>query len=391
MNRRILTVLGTRPEAIKFASLIHRLDQDDRVVHAVCSTGQHKEMLQQVLDVFGIRPEFDLKLMSKGQNLAQILGTMLGALSPVLDEFRPDLILVQGDTTTAFGAAAAAFYSKVKIGHIEAGLRTGDMNAPYPEEGNRRLIGVVADYHFAPTARARRNLLAEGIDPERIRVTGNTGIDALCYMRDRLQQDAALRTSCDAAFDYINPRKKLVLVTGHRRENFGQGLANVFEGLAQIAARPDTQVVYPVHLNPNVREPAQAALKDVSNLFLINPVEYQQMVYLMERADLIVTDSGGIQEEAPTFGVPVLITRDVTERQEAIEAGVAQLVGTDSKVLIAAAHDLLNVTRVKVPGARYSNPFGDGRAAMRIHNAIVNPQESRARPAAHLVPQRMAV
>ncbi|MBY0510796.1 MAG: UDP-N-acetylglucosamine 2-epimerase (non-hydrolyzing) [Rhodospirillaceae bacterium] len=386
MSRRILTVLGTRPEAIKFASLINRLDQDDRITHAVCSTGQHKEMLQQVLDVFGIAPAYDLKLMTHGQNLTQILGTMLSALSPVIEDFRPDTILVQGDTTTAFGAAAAAFYSRVKVAHIEAGLRTGDMDAPYPEEGNRRLIGVVADWHFAPTQRAKSNLLREGVDPANIRVTGNTGIDALLYMRDRLRQDHVLRGACETAFDFINPRKKLVLVTGHRRENFGEGLKRIFSGLAKIAARPDTQVIYPVHLNPNVRGPAQDMLKDVSNLFLINPVEYHQMVYLMDRASLIVTDSGGIQEEAPSFGVPVLVTRDVTERQEAVDAGAARLVGTDPHVLVTEANKSLDAPRMKLDNVSFVNPFGDGRAALRIHNTLMGDEQRKdlARRASHI-------
>jgi len=377
MSRRILTVLGTRPEAIKFASLINSLEQDDRITHAVCSTGQHKEMLKQVLDVFGIAPAYDLKLMTHGQNLTQILGSMLNALSPVITEFRPDLILVQGDTTTAFGAAAAGFYSHVKVAHVEAGLRTGDMDAPYPEEGNRRLIGVVADWHFAPTQRAKTNLVAEGVDPAQIRITGNTGIDALLYMRDRLRQDHALRTECETAFDFIDPRKKLVLVTGHRRENFGEGLKRVFNGLSNIAERPDVQLIYPVHLNPNVRGPAQEMLKDVNNLFLVNPVEYHKMVYLMDRASLIVTDSGGIQEEAPSFGVPVLVTRDVTERQEAVDAGAARLVGTDPDVLAREANAALDRHRTKVSGVSFANPFGDGRAALRIHNAIMVDEERK--------------
>ncbi len=363
--RRVLTVLGTRPEAIKFAPVVRALEQAG-VDHAVCSTGQHREMLAQVFNVFGLKPDYDLQLMTAGQALGEIAGAAVAAVTRVIAEYKPDLVLVQGDTTTAFAGAAAAFYSRVAVGHVEAGLRTGDLQSPFPEEANRKLIGVVGDWHFAPTVRAQQNLLREGIDTRRILVTGNTGIDALRIVRERLLKDADLRGACEGKFGFLDPSKKLILVTGHRRENFGEGLAQMFHGLKRLSQRPDVQIVYPVHLNPNVKGPAHAALDGIGNVHLIPPVEYHEMIYLMDRSSLIITDSGGIQEEAPSFGVPLLITRDVTERQEAVEAGCAKLIGTDPRKMLPEAIRVLESAAPRVIGAAHHNPFGDGYAATRI-------------------------
>ncbi len=375
--KRVLTVLGTRPEAIKFAPVVRALEASG-IEHAVCSTGQHREMLAQVFNVFGITPTYDLALMTAGQALGEVAGHAVAALTKTIADYKPDLVLVQGDTTTAFAGAAAAFYGRVAVGHIEAGLRTGDLQSPFPEEANRRLIGVVADWHFAPTVRARQNLLREGIDPRRILVTGNTGIDALRMMRERFARDGVMRGICDKKFGFLDGAKQLVLVTGHRRENFGEGLAHMFDGLQRIAQRPDVQIVYPVHLNPNVKGPAYAALGGVDNVFLIPPVEYHEMVYLMERSALIITDSGGLQEEAPSFGVPLLVTRDVTERQEAVEAGCAKLVGTDPRKMIPEAIRILEHDTARIAGRFHHNPFGDGYASARICAAILGAPEAVA-------------
>lgn len=367
---RVLTILGTRPEAIKLAPVVRALDRSG-LEHAVCSTGQHREMLAQVFTVFGLTPAYDLQLMSAGRALGEIAGAAVGAITRVISDYKPDLVLVQGDTTTAFAGAAAAFYSRVAVGHIEAGLRTGDLQSPFPEEANRRLVGVVADWHFAPTLRAQQNLLRENVDPRRVLITGNTGIDALRLVRERLAVDAALRGACESKFGFLAAGKKLILVTGHRRENFGEGLAQVFGGLKRLAQRPDVQIVYPVHLNPNVKGPAHAMLGGVAGVHLIPPVEYHEMIYLMERASLIITDSGGIQEEAPSFGVPVLVTRDVTERQEAVEAGCARLIGTDPRKMLPEAIRVLEHAGPRASGVSHSNPFGDGHAAARICAALL--------------------
>ncbi len=371
MVQRILTVLGTRPEAIKLAPVIRLLDQNPYVEHAVCSTGQHREMMQPIFGLFGITPTFNLDLMRPGISLSELQGGMMMALQAPLHSFQPDIILVQGDTTTAFGAALAAYYNKVKIGHIEAGLRTGDLSAPWPEEGNRKLIGAIADWHFAPTRRAAENLVREGVAHDSIHITGNTGIDALEFMRKSLRTNSALLKNCSAAFPFIDPNKKLVLMTGHRRENFGEGLNSVFRALRTIAQRPDVQIVYPVHMNPNVQGPAQQELSDVDNIFLVPPATYPQMIYLMEHADLIISDSGGIQEEAPSFGKSVLVTRDVTERQEAIEAGTARLVGTDSNLIIKETFAALDRSSDQKSVNHIRNPFGDGYASERIVNTIL--------------------
>jgi len=371
MVQRILTVLGTRPEAIKLAPVIRQLDENPYVEHAVCSTGQHREMMQPIFGLFGVRPTYNLDVMAPGQTLSQLLASMLNALQPTLDSFKPDIILVQGDTTTAFGAATAAYYNKVKIGHVEAGLRTGDLGAPWPEEGNRKLIGAIADWHFAPTRRAAQNLLNEGVEASRISITGNTGIDALEFMRSSLRTNRALMNSCAAAFPFLDQSKKLILVTGHRRENFGAGLQSFFKALRTLASRKDVQIVYPVHMNPNVLGPAHSELGGIDHIFLVPPATYPQMIYLMEQAELIISDSGGIQEEAPSFGKTVLVTRDVTERQEAIEAGTARLVGTDTSLIIKESLAVLDRSAGTRPISFIRNPFGDGHASERIINTLL--------------------
>jgi UDP-N-acetylglucosamine 2-epimerase (non-hydrolysing) len=374
MTQRILTVLGTRPEAIKLAPVIRLLDQTPYAEHAVCSTGQHKEMMEPIFGLFGVKPDFNLDLMRPGMSLSELQGGLMTAIQRPIQEFKPDIILVQGDTTTAFGAALAAYYNKIRIGHVEAGLRTGDLYAPWPEEGNRKLIGALADWHFAPTLRAAGNLLNEGIPHGNIHITGNTGIDALEFMRTNLRTNNELRKGCAAAFPFLDPSKKLILMTGHRRENFGDGLQSVFRALRTIAARGDVQIVYPVHMNPNVQGPATQELKDVTNVFLVPPATYPQMIYLMEHAELIISDSGGIQEEAPSFGKLVLITRDVTERQEAVEAGTARLVGTDAGKIITEAFAVLD--RANTAVATIRNPFGDGLAAERIVNTLLGKENA---------------
>jgi len=364
---RILTVVGTRPEAIKMAPLIKRLAADARFEAKVCTTGQHRQMLDSALAVFSIRPDYDLDIMRPNQQLTDVAAATLTGLARVIDEFRPQRILVQGDTTTTMAAAIAAFYKGVAVGHVEAGLRTGNMAAPFPEEGNRKITTHVTDLHFAPTATSRTNLLAEGVRDSAIFVTGNTVIDALLMTRDRLERDENLRAELGSRFDWLDPQRRLILVTGHRRENFGQGFENICNALATLAERfADTQILYPVHLNPNVREPVYRILGKARNVKLIEPVDYLPFVYLMTRSALIITDSGGVQEEAPSLGKPVLVMREVTERPEAVAAGTVRLVGTDPERIIAEAVRLLTDVVAYESMSRAINPYGDGRACERI-------------------------
>jgi UDP-N-acetylglucosamine 2-epimerase (non-hydrolysing) len=362
---KILTVFGTRPEAIKMAPVVKALARTEGIEARVCVTSQHRQMLDQVLRLFDITPDDDLNIMRHAQGLTQITTGVLEGLEGVLANRRPDRILVHGDTTTTFAASLAAFYQKIPVGHVEAGLRTGNVLSPWPEEMNRRLTGAITDLHFAPTEVARRNLLAENVAPGRIMVTGNTVIDALLETRDRLLADKAAMAAFDEQFAFLGTRR-LVLVTGHRRENFGAGLEHMCGALADIAARGDVCVLYPVHLNPNVQEPVRRLLGGRDNLFLINPQDYFPFVYLMNRASLIITDSGGIQEEAPALGKPVLVTRDTTERPEAVDAGTVRLVGTDRTRIVAEAARLLDDEAYYQSMARAHNPYGDGRAAERI-------------------------
>jgi UDP-N-acetylglucosamine 2-epimerase (non-hydrolysing) len=369
--KKLLFTFGTRPEAIKMAPLVKRLAHDERFECRVCVTGQHREMLDQVLALFDIRPDFDLNIMKRGQDLYDVTTAILGGMRDVLATYRPDMVLVHGDTTTTLATTLAAFYQRVNVAHVEAGLRTGDLASPWPEEANRKLTGALASLHFAPTARARDNLLAEGVSDDAIVVTGNTVIDALLQIRERLASDDALRSFAERTLPTFAPGRRLVLVTGHRRESFGGGFERICSALAQIAnASPDVDIVYPVHLNPNVREPVNRLLTGIANVHLIEPLDYLPFVRLMDRADIILTDSGGIQEEAPSLRKPVLVMRDTTERQEAVDAGVVKLVGTDERAIVENVMHLLRDAEAYAAMSRGVNPYGDGRACERIAAAL---------------------
>lgn len=367
---KILTVFGTRPEAIKMAPVVKALANNPAYEAKVCVTAQHRQMLDQVLDLFDIKPDFDLNLMKPGQDLSDITSNVLLGMREVYKQWLPDVILVHGDTTTTLGASLSAYYAKVKVGHVEAGLRTFNKYAPWPEEMNRRITGAVADIHFAPTAQARQNLLSEGVNDANIHVTGNTVIDALLEVVQRLRTDLTLRSTFEARFNYIDPRKRLILVTGHRRENFGAGFEAICHALAALASRGDVQVVYPVHLNPNVQEPVKRILGGVDNVILLEPQDYLPFVYLMDRSALIITDSGGVQEEAPSLGKPVLVMRDTTERPEAVQAGTVKLVGTDLATIVDEANRLLDDSAAYQAMSMAHNPYGDGLAATRISQLL---------------------
>jgi UDP-N-acetylglucosamine 2-epimerase (non-hydrolysing) len=364
---RVLSIFGTRPEAVKMAPVIGRLAAEPRVESMVCVTAQHREMLDQVLDLFSIRPDFDLDLMRPDQPLAELTAALFTGLDPVLHQARPDWVLIQGDTTSAMAASLLAYYHRARVGHVEAGLRTGDKWQPFPEEINRRVAGAIADLHFAPTDWARQNLLHEGVPPERVIVTGNPVIDAL--------QDVAARPYdiTRGPLAAIPWERRVILVTAHRRENFGRPLENIFTALRTLAETypKDIYLVYPVHLNPNVRGPAHRLLGNLPNVSLIEPLDYLPMVHLMKRAYLVVTDSGGLQEEAPALGTPVLVLREVTERPEAIEAGTARLVGTDPARILSETRRLLDDPAARRAMAHAANPYGDGHAAERIVEALV--------------------
>ena len=363
---RVLFVLGTRPEAIKLAPVILALGADPRSDVRTCVTGQHRAMLDQVLSLFEIAPDHDLDLMQPNQTLASLTCRVIDGVTGVLSAVRPDWVMVQGDTTTAFAAALSAFYSGARIAHVEAGLRTGDLKAPWPEELNRKLVSVMTDRHYAPTERAKLNLLAESVPEKRILVTGNTVIDALLWAVSRIERDGALQESLGRQFAFLDPSRRLVLVTGHRRESFGEGFRSLCRALRRIAARPDAQLVYPVHLNPNVQQPVHEILGGAPNVTLIEPVEYLPFVYLMAHSHIIITDSGGVQEEAPSLGKPVLVMRDTTERPEAVDAGTVELVGTDEERIVASASRLLDDEDAHERMARAHNPYGDGQSSARI-------------------------
>lgn len=363
---KILSVFGTRPEAIKMAPVVKALAEDPSFDAKVCVTAQHRQMLDQVVELFAIQPDFDLDLMKADQTLGDITGNVLHGMEGIFAQWQPDMVLVHGDTTTTLAAALSSYYAKVPVGHVEAGLRTGDKYSPWPEEMNRHLAGALADVHFSPTEKARENLLHEGIAPESIHVTGNTVIDALLTVEERIRSDADLRGRLERHFPFLDPQKYLVLVTGHRRENFGSGFENICQAIATLARRDDVQVVYPVHLNPHVQEPVRRILSDLSNVFLLKPQDYLSFVYLMHRCTLVLTDSGGIQEEAPSLGKPVLVMRDTTERPEALEAGTALLVGTDRARIVREVSRLLDAPEAYRTMAEAHNPYGDGTAARRI-------------------------
>ena len=365
--KKILTVFGTRPEAIKMAPLVHALEVDDRFDSKVCVTAQHREMLDQVLELFEIKPDFDLDIMKAGQTLNDVTTAILSGIKPVLEDFKPDVVLVHGDTATTFAASLAAYYQQIKVGHVEAGLRTGNIYSPWPEEANRKLTSVISNYHFAPTEGSRDNLLDEGISESEITVTGNTVIDALFWVREKLDKDSSLLNKLASRFDYLDPTRKLILVTGHRRESFGGGFERICEALCQIAIKhPEAQILYPVHLNPNVQEPVKRLLQNLDNVFLIEPQQYLPFCYLMDRASIILTDSGGIQEEAPSLGRPVLVMRETTERPEAVDAGTVRLVGTDVDLIVNQVDLLLTNPDEYQKMSRAQNPFGDGLACRRI-------------------------
>ena len=375
MKIQIMSIFGTRPEAIKMAPVIKQLEASSLLSSTVCVTAQHRQMLDQVLKLFKITPDYDLNIMAPGQDLFDITANVLQGLKGILNKVRPDMVLVHGDTTTTMSAALAAFYLGIPVAHVEAGLRTGNKAAPFPEELNRCLTGQMARTHFAPTKAAKESLLREGVSEQDIVVTGNTVIDALLDVVAKIRQDEKLRRSFAEKFAYLDPKKKLILITGHRRENFGHGFENICKALVGIAESfPNVEIVYPVHLNPNVQEPVKRILGPVKNknIHLIDPQDYLPFVYLMDRSSFIITDSGGIQEEAPSLGKPVLVMRVSTERPEAVAAGTVELVGTDPDRIFSTAANLLKDEEYYQNMSEAHNPYGDGNASQLIVTSLEN-------------------
>ncbi len=370
--KKILIVFGTRPEAIKMAPLIKEFEKYPDIFDTkVCVTAQHRQMLDQVLNLFEIKPDYDLDIMKKNQNLYDVTSNALNGLKKVLEEVKPDMVFVHGDTTTTFATSLAAYYQKIDVAHIEAGLRTGDIYSPWPEEGNRKLTSCLTKYHFTPTPNSKQNLLNENIAENHIIVTGNTVIDALFLMIEKIKKDAKIKEKIDIVFQNhslkLKNGKKIILVTGHRRENFGEGFVNICEALKELALKNrDIDIIYPMHLNPNVRKTVERILADIENIFLIEPLEYEPFVYLMSKSYMILTDSGGIQEEAPSLGKPVLVMRNTTERPEAIKSGTVKLVGTDKEVIIEEVTKLLNSKDIYNSMSKAANPYGDGKACSKI-------------------------
>ena len=362
-----LCIFGTRPEAIKMAPVIKQLEADPRFNSKICVTGQHQQMLDSVLNLFQITPNFNLHVMTENQDLSHLTAKILTGLADVFKQYKPDLVLVHGDTTTTLAASISAYYHRIPVAHVEAGLRTGDINSPWPEEANRKLSGALATLHFAPTNGSRNNLLREGTAPEHIHVTGNTVIDALYGMVNKINTQPELDHILAQQFFFLTPSRKVILVTGHRRENFGDGFERICQALANLAQQfPDIDIVYPVHLNPSVQKPVKSLLASINNIYLINPVDYLPFIYLMQHAYIILTDSGGVQEEAPSLGKPVLVMRDKTERPEALEAGTVQLVGTNVEQIVNAVTRLLTDKDLYLHMSCAQNPYGDGEASMRI-------------------------
>ena len=371
MRKKILVVFGTRPEAIKMLPLVKALLAEAALEVRVCVTAQHREMLDQVLDLFAVTPEYDLDVMTNAQSLEQITAMVLEGLSRVLDDFVPDRVLVHGDTATAAAASLAAFYKQIRVGHVEAGLRSGDPLQPWPEEINRRIIDVIADQYYAPTAGTRDNLLREGARADAVHLTGNTVIDALLMVAERLDNDPALTSSLAASFSYLDSGRPLLLVTGHRRENFGPPLREICSAILDLARAYPMQVVYPIHPNPNVQGPVREMLSGVPHIHLVDPLQYLPFVYLMKRSHAILTDSGGIQEEAPSLGKPVFVTRNVTERPEAVAAGTVELVGTARRTIVERVGRVFHTSRLGASVSHSVNHYGDGQASRRIAAILV--------------------
>ena len=364
---KVMVVFGTRPEAIKMAPLVLALKQNPAVDVKLCVTAQHREMLDQVLKLFSLKPDFDLNIMKSGQDLTDIVTGITIGLKNVFREFHPDIVLVHGDTATTFATSLSAFYHQIKIGHVEAGLRTGNLYSPWPEEANRKLTGALSDLHFAPTIQASQNLLRENVKQDTILITGNTVIDALLYVRERIANDPLFEKEQLNKFPFLDNDKRMVLVTGHRRESFGGGFERICEALAKFSDDfPDAEIVYPVHLNPNVQKPVRSILSDRKNIHLVEPQDYLPFVWLMQRSYLILTDSGGVQEEAPSLGKPVVVMRDTTERQEAVDAGTVVLAGTDKDTIFESLSSLMNDEAYYMKMSKSHNPYGDGKACLRI-------------------------
>ncbi len=369
---KILFTFGTRPEAIKMASLIHCLKKDHRFKVKVCVTAQHRKMLDQVLNLFEIKPDFDLNLMKPNQNLNQLTASILIKIKPIFKSFKPHLVLVHGDTATTLSTTIASYYDKIDVGHVEAGLRTGNIYSPWPEEANRKLTSHITKYHFAPTASSKENLKKEGIFSKNIAITGNTVIDSLFWVIKKLKKNKTIISELEKKFYFLKKNKKLILVTGHRRESFGEGFNEICVALGKLAHKyPEVQIVYPVHLNPNVQKPVYKFLKKYNNIFLLDPLEYLEFVYLMDRSYIIISDSGGIQEEAPSLGKPVLVMREVTERPEAIKAGTVKLVGTNSGRIFNEAKKLLDNKSIYNRIKFTHNPYGNGTASKKIKNFLL--------------------
>jgi UDP-N-acetylglucosamine 2-epimerase (non-hydrolysing) len=369
-SKKIMFVFGTRPEAIKMAPLIHCMNKQEEFKVIVCVTAQHREMLDQVMELFEIKPDIDLNIMKPGQGLFEVTSNVLLGLKSVLEVEKPDMVLVHGDTTTTMSASLAAFYQKIPVGHVEAGLRTHNLYSPWPEEMNRKFTSIVASLHFAPTVTSQENLIAEGISKSNIFVTGNTVIDSLFSIVQKIKSNTDLCLSIKSKFDFLNLDKKIILITGHRRENFGAGFENICLSIKFLAQRDDVQIIYPVHLNPMVQEPVNRILGGLSNVFLIPPLDYLPFIYLMMNSYLILTDSGGVQEEAPSLGKPVLVMRDTTERPEAVDAGTVRLVGTSMSKIMKEANLLLDDFENYSTMTKLHNPYGDGQACSRISDVI---------------------
>lgn len=375
--KKILLVFGTRPEAIKMAPVVNRLKNISEFETKICVTGQHREMLDQVLDIFDISPDYDLNIMKKRQNLNNVTSAVISGIDNVLEDFSPNIVLVHGDTTTTLSTALASFNRNIKIAHVEAGLRTGNILSPWPEEANRKLVGSLASYNFTPTDLASQNLINEGVDSKKIFKTGNTVIDALFLALEIIQADIKLQKRIMKQFSFIDFDKKIVLITGHRRESFGEGFKKICSSIKELAnSYQNIQFIYPVHLNPNVKQPAKEILSNIDNIFLINPLEYLPFVFLMQKSHIILTDSGGIQEEAGALDIPVLVMRDITERPEGVSAGTIKLVGTEKASIVNSFNELFNNDDLYKKMSKAKNPFGDGTSSEKISNYLVSELEN---------------